>query len=278
MNESSKRRSWFGTLLLIAGTAITVKALWVAAEIFFLPVTGVEKKQRSTIKMLPRNYRLASNEALPKPVKKPIKKIQGSIRDLHLLATYQDPVRDLAVINKGAKNIVAHAGDDVFGYRLTRVGDRWAILSRGGNEYRIEIKDDNKAIDKAVLKSSPSSFTQKPPPEGSRIHREGETTFVPKELIIEYTKNIDKIRQEIGVSPQKSGNQLTGFRIRYIKRHSVFEKLGLKIGDVITAINGEPIVDYGTAMELLQSAKTLEGLSLEIKRGNQKVDLEYEVE
>lgn len=246
-------------------------------EILFLPVAGVEKKDRRGNVALPHNYRLASNEALPKPKKKRQDRTKASIGDMQLLATYQDPVRSLAVINKKAKSSVVGVGDDVFGYHVEEIGEKAVLLRKDGKEYRLEIKENNKNSF-STRKRGKEERGSRPVGTIAKIRKDGDMTLVPRHLINQYTKNMDKILKEISVVPQKKGGQLVGFRIRYIKRNSVFDKLGLKRGDVITAINGEAIEDYGAAMEIFQSADSLDELTLTIKRGKKEMELNYEVE
>jgi general secretion pathway protein C len=88
---------------------------------------------------------------------------------------------------------------------------------------------------------------------------------------------LDKIWKNIGIVPYREGNALRGFKVRFVRRGSDFEKLGLRRGDIITGINGEPLTDYATPMRLLKSVDTLEGLLLQIRRGNQELEIEYEV-
>ena len=275
MNKNSDRTFLRSMLITALTVLVAVKLFWVLVEFIYLPDNGVEKKRRNTIHSLPHSYRLVSNDAMPKPVKKKPVTPKRSIRDLKLLATYRDPVRSLAVINKGSKTLVIGIGEEIFGYRLSEVLKDAVILQRDGKEYRLAIKSDRSAAKKAsYAEISPAKRKDKV----TRIRKEGETTLIPRDLVTGYTENVDKIWKEIGIAPKMKGKKLEGFRIRYLKKGSVFEKLGLKRGDTIIAINGEPIEDYGTAMELFQSADTLDNLTLKVKRGKKEVELEYEVQ
>ncbi len=61
------------------------------------------------------------------------------------------------------------------------------------------------------------------------------------------------ITRNINALPVKSGNRLKGFRVTYIRKGSYFDQLGLKVGDTITAINGEDIVDLKVPMEFFSN-------------------------
>jgi len=71
---------------------------------------------------------------------------------------------------------------------------------------------------------------------------------------------------------------LEGFKVRFVRKGSPFEKLGLKRGDIIRTINGEPIVDYATPMRMLKSAESIDDLSITVERNHEEQELKYEVQ
>jgi len=281
MKNGSKSLSWIHWLLPVLITLAVVKLAWVVIEYLYLPTRGVEQIKSSAGKSLYQPYRLASNEAL-KPVKRPRPKPrrQNLIRDMKLLGVYQGPRHQIAVITKGNKSYVVYRGDEVLGYRIDAVEDHAVSLSRDGKKYRLELARSKSS----TLRGTPSGAPRPSRPaagkkkqEKTKILDEGDTKVIPKSLINDYAKDLDKIRKYIGLVPYKKGGALQGFKVRFVKRGSDFAKLGLKRGDIITGINGEPIVDYSTPMELMKNIDTLEGLTLQIKRGNEELEIEYEV-
>jgi general secretion pathway protein C len=62
-----------------------------------------------------------------------------------------------------------------------------------------------------------------------------------------------------------------GFKFSDIVPGSIYDKLGLRNGDVIAAINGEPLSDPSKAIELLTQLKTASHLELQIKKDGGKV-------
>lgn len=275
MNKNSKYPSLIkgGLILLLIVAAVAM--VWAIVSYLFLPLSGVEKERRSGPAPLPRSYQIASNKTLHKPVARPKPKARESIGNLTLQAVYKGPHRSVAVIGKGSGSYVVRLGEDVMGYRLKEVGDHYAILEKNGRDYRLEIKET--PLGKAAVSiSGPEPRTEKPKP--GKIRREGEVTIVPRTMIRDYSKNADKIWKNIGIVPQKKGNSIEGFRVRFVKRGSPFEKLGLRRGDVITAINGEPIHDLATVMDLYRSSDTLDELTITVKRNNNEVELNYEIQ
>ena len=74
--------------------------------------------------------------------------------------------------------------------------------------------------------------------------------------------------------PQPGG----GFLVRDIVPGSIYEKLGLRAGDVITGVNGEPINSVEDALKLYQRIGQLNEVQLELRRGTAKQQLNYVVQ
>ena len=92
-----------------------------------------------------------------------------------------------------------------------------------------------------------------------------------------YTKDIDKVWKDIGVGEHRVNGVLDGFKVNFVKRGSDFEKLGLKRGDILTAVNGQELNSYNAAFSFYKEMNNIENLTLSIKRNNQDMELEYEI-
>ena len=277
MNNDSKYTPLWSFALTILIVAALVKAGWSLIDSLFLPHYDTITSQRNTLRPLPHNFRVVSNEALPKPITRKRPKIHASIRDLKLLAVYLGEGQNLAVIQKGSRSLVAQKGEKVFGYLLREFYDRSILLERNGKEYRLEIQTPKVESHATLIPLSSRAIPPKASENFPEVRKEGESVIVPKSLLSEYTKNIDKIWTNIGIEPIEKDGKLKGFMVRYIKRRSVFAKLGLKRGDLIVGINGEPVEDFGIVQDLLQEIEELDNLTLTIKRGQKEMELDYEI-
>ncbi len=273
MNTDSKRSSRIDFVLTLFLLLAVVKFTWVVAEIFFLPAQGIDAPAKDRLPALPHRVRLASNETLkqetkPEPVRTPLKSMK-------LLATYIGPRQRIAVIAKGGKTYIEKETQTLLGYRIERIMRNRVELRRDGVHYQLQIEQS--PLQNAVQSVQRKIFESSKSPSSS-IVSEGGVIRVPRALLQRYAKNMDKIWKDIAIVPRKVNGKLTGFRIRFVKRGSVFDKLGLKRGDIITGINGEPLEDYSVPMELFGSLDTLDGLILNIRRGAQTLELDYEVQ
>ena len=95
-------------------------------------------------------------------------------------------------------------------------------------------------------------------------------------------QNLGQLRQEIADNPQRlmdvvrampvmdqQTHKLTGYRIYPAGNPSQFNLLGLKPGDVVTAVNGIPLTDPAQSMRVLSSLRTSEQVSVTLTRNGQ---------
>jgi general secretion pathway protein C len=295
MSQNSKKKSLSIFVPLLAG-AFVAKALWVGVDYKYLPKSGVEKEQKSTVKPLYYRYSLASKKDAPKPIvkKKPIihKPVVKKQKPLEVKkftlkgVIYENPKKGIATLEYKGKSYVLEIGEELEGFRLFKFAPKAVIFIKDGNSYKVELfknKHSSSNINKNSYNSNISHISkpkEKPKVEKNinrDIKRDGDTTIISKNLFNKYKSNISLIRKNIGVAPVMENNKLKGFRVRYIKKGSDFEKVGVKSGDIITAINGEEITDLSVPIRFFNNINTISNATITIKRGNEEKELEYEV-
>jgi len=269
-----------------------VKIVWVGfAWLAPLPVTGVDRTRTTLRHALHYRYHLA-DETQPDTTKKVVKvrtkrAPRNPLKAYKLVGIYSTATKAVVTLMRGTKSYVVSnepKGGRVEGYRLQEANATSALFEKNGDRIRLKLfetpsKGSSSAI-RRVSKPPASSPSRKPKPKpdtSAPIVQQGETRLIDRGLIREYSQHPDKIWKNIGLYEVKNGNKLDGFKVRFVRRGSPFEKLGLQRGDVIKAINGEPIVDYATPMRMLRNADSLEDLSLTIERNHEEQELRYEV-
>jgi general secretion pathway protein C len=94
------------------------------------------------------------------------------------------------------------------------------------------------------------------------------------------TQSLGQLRQEIMNNPQRlmevvrtmpvmDHGKLSGYRIYPAGNPSIFNQLGLKAGDVVTAVNGIPLTDPAQSMRVLSTIKTSDQISVSLLRNGQ---------
>ena len=67
-----------------------------------------------------------------------------------------------------------------------------------------------------------------------------------------------------------------GFLVRQIQPGSLYEKLGVRAGDVIKSVNGQPINTAEDAIRLYQQMSSISSVQMEIMRGGKSESLYYQ--
>lgn len=67
-----------------------------------------------------------------------------------------------------------------------------------------------------------------------------------------------------------------GFLVRQIQPNSLYEKLGLRAGDVIKSVNGQPINTAEDAIRLYQQMSSIDSVQMEVMRGGKSEALYYQ--
>ena len=90
--------------------------------------------------------------------------------------------------------------------------------------------------------------------------------------------NFNTLITQARAVPEMQGGQMVGFRLMQIQPGSFYEKIGLKIGDIITSVNGEKITDAAKALSVLQELKHMNSLDLGLQRNGVEVNKNYDIQ
>jgi hypothetical protein len=78
-------------------------------------------------------------------------------------------------------------------------------------------------------------------------------------------------------SYDNSAGKLRGFRAFPGKNRQIFAKLGLKSGDLVTAINGTQLDDPQRSQEVFNTIQTSDHVTVTVERGGQKQDISLNI-
>ena len=256
---------------------LVVKMLWFFVEVLWLPTIGVEQSEDKGAKALYYRVKLSPNGAHAPTTTKRAVQTAGSIRDIKLLAIYNAADVTVVTVEHKRKTKVLARGESINGFVLEGAGSNFATFSKDGKTYKITLIISTKgdtSITSAKSSSAPVSSTGKV--EGDVVDA-GDHKIIDRSLVDHYGKNMADLEKNIGIKEIKKGGKLEGFSISFIRKGSLFEKLGVKRGDVIKSINGEKIDSYNAAFGVYKNISNIDNLTLVIQRGKEEMELEYEV-
>lgn len=158
---------------------------------------------------------------------------------------------------------VFNLSDSVFGEAtLTAIyNDRVEILRNGNTEV---LRLDN----------TPDSTIDTP----NGVGQVGENQFVVEEEELDKAlENLPLLLTQARAVPYFKEGKAVGLRMFAIRSGSLFEKIGLKNGDILKSINANSLGDLSQAMKLFERLKQERNISLVLERNNEEKEFSYQI-
>jgi general secretion pathway protein C len=174
-------------------------------------------------------------------------------------------------VNGGNETAFGIGEEILAGAALHAVYPDRAVLRRAGARESLILKDIL-ALPEGSIVTSPQ-YRKDAPLSG--IRGSGGNYTVERNTLTQQMQKPEFLSQALMV-PNAGG----GFLVREIQPGSVYEKLGVRPGDVIRSVNGQPINNMDEVMKLYQQlgANQISNVALEITRGGRAESLQYNIE
>jgi general secretion pathway protein C len=177
----------------------------------------------------------------------------------------QDPKHGVAIISDGGPSKVYAVGDNIGGASLHSVYLDHVILDRGG------------ALETLLLPR-----LMGPGMRGPAVARRGgnQRTVAAVENIRRLVQQdpglLDQVMRTVP-SYDSAANKLRGFRAYPGRNRAIFNKLGLKPGDLVTAINGTTLDDPQRSQEIFNTIQSSDHVTVTVERAGQKQDISLNI-
>jgi general secretion pathway protein C len=223
------------------------------------------------------------------PVAEPVK-----LTDLRLKlwgVAVRGPKNSYAIIEEEKKREqgVYRVGDEVpGGAKVKSVAWDQVILDVAGKDEILEIE----AGLTGGIRAAPSPFSAavssgSASPRGSvasaaatgqGVQVVSDTEYIiDREEVDNALENMSQLFTQIRAVPHFEGGESTGFRLFAIRRGSIFDKIGLKNGDIIRSVNGQAMNDPTRALGLLEELRDSNDLTVQVTRNRKDETLNYSV-
>jgi general secretion pathway protein C len=185
-----------------------------------------------------------------------------------------DPARSYAIIEDQAarRQALYQVGDSILdAATLKRVEWDRVILDRDGNEEILELASAH-----APPKAAPAAKSAAA--SGERIRKTADNKFIIDRREVERTvEHLSEVFTQARAVPYFQDGKTVGFRVFAIKPGSVFEKLGLRNGDVIQRVNGVELTDPTKAIALFTELQNEGHIAVDLQRNKQNKSYSYEI-
>lgn len=201
----------------------------------------------------------ATPAATPVPIDKPKANV-----NLTLIGTFLGNADDSQAIiedSKSKEQDVFLKGDSIFG-SATLV----AIYNN-----KVEIKRDGQ-IEVLLIDDSPDAISAADSGADAQ-----ESFSVDEAELNQALDNLPLLLTQARAVPYFKDGKAIGLRLFAIKNGSLYEKVGLKNGDILMSINDSSLGDISQAMKLFEKLKEERNISLTLERNKQKMVFSYSI-
>jgi len=179
--------------------------------------------------------------------------------------TADDKQTAYAVIEelKAKKQNLYRVGDKIQDATVKMIFREKVVLSINGRDEILEIEElsANKKTNKSVLKSN---VIHKRNIKSNRLQTE------------KVFKEVNNLMGQANIKPYFEKGKIGGIILTRIKPDSLFNKMGLKNGDIIKGVNGENIGSVDDIQKFYKSLKASPDVQLQIKRKGKHKDIIWE--
>jgi len=173
----------------------------------------------------------------------------------------QDPKHGIAIISDGGPAKVYSVNDNVNGATLHSVYLDHVILDRGG------------ILETLLLPRLQGGGARVPIRRGRGPDpRTVAAVDNIRHMVQQDPGLLDQVMRTVPSYDSQAG-KLRGFRAYPGKNRAIFSKLGLKPGDLVTAINGTMLDDPQHSQEVFNTIQTSDHVTVTVERGGQKQDI-----
>lgn len=187
-----------------------------------------------------------------------------------------DADKAYAVIEDGQKREqnLYRVGDTIQNATVKMILREKVILSVNGKDEILAMEELDKAGGSSAMAGRRSGRV--PSASMSRSAREQRIT-IERTMIDEAFQDVNRLMTDIAVTPHMEGGRVEGLNLNRIQPNSIFRRMGLRNGDVLMGVNGQPILTVEDAMQMYNNLRTSEEVQLQLKRRGQERTINYNI-
>ena len=265
-----------GKLLPFAIALLLAKAVGVVL-VWMLPMEGVSLQKHYTVTPPYIRVDLGKLFGVSRSSKSTVSTLQSStqsatvtsISGLILKGLYGGEKKGFAIIAKKSspnKTRIIALGESIEGYRLKAIRLHEAVFEKGGKEYVLKLQ-----------KSKSSRNVKLSYAHSNESRDDGGIYVVSKSDIKHFASNPREIWKNIAIHEIRSGREIRGFKVTWVKPGSKFAQIGIKKGDVIIKANNKRLKSYKDAIDIYANINKLREVSIVVLRNGEEKELIYEI-
>jgi general secretion pathway protein C len=90
-------------------------------------------------------------------------------------------------------------------------------------------------------------------------------------------EDVNKLLTQVDLRPHYTDGNPDGILLNRIRPRSIFLRMGLRNGDIVTGVNGKPLRSVNDALSLYVGLRSAENLNLQLKRRGRSRTIDYSI-
>jgi general secretion pathway protein C len=194
----------------------------------------------------------------------------------------RDPAAGVAVIDAGDGERAYRAGETIgSGLKLARVYPDRAVVVRDGVEETLALTRDRNLQPAEIVRQpgsarSAGASTPNVPASSAPASSGGQTVRASPQLqqtIDRARQNPEEIARRLQIVPVLDGGRMTGIRLSTGADASLMNQIGLRQGDVVTAVNGAPVDSLARGQQIIEGLRNASSARVTVLRDGRPTDI-----
>jgi type II secretion system protein C len=185
-----------------------------------------------------------------------------------------NPEWSFASVSHDKKSYLCRVGDQVDGRTVSHITWRYLFLRGDRDECYVDLLDEPKRKPKRRRKGR---LTRRDIKQGIQVVSPTERV-VDRSLVKRAFANPRQFARSVRVRPYKRRGEVTGFRLRRVKRNSPLYLLGARRGDIVHSVNGIDLTSVSNALAAYQGLRDENQLVFEITRKGRPKELKVHIQ
>jgi general secretion pathway protein C len=169
--------------------------------------------------------------------------------------------------SKTRKQNLYREGDTIQNATVKRVLREKVVLN-------VEGKDEVLEIEKAKSRASYAPSVQ--PDRKSRKIRPQRITL-RRAQIESALEDVNQLLTQVNIRPHYTDGKPDGLLLTRIRPRSIFLRMGLRNGDIITGVNDAPLQSVDDALKFYESLRSADNVTLQLKRRGRSRTIDYKI-
>ena len=194
----------------------------------------------------------------------------------------RDPRAGIAVLSDSGRGERAYRAGETLsaGVRLERVYPDHIVLLHDGSQETLKLTRDENLAPSDIVRvpsgASPNATTAASNPAAAAALANAQAARISpavREQIERLRQNPDELVRRVQIVPVFDSGKLSGVRVSSATDSALINQLGLRPGDVVTAVNGSPVDSLARGQQIIESLRSASSLRVTVMRDGKPTDV-----